>query len=272
MKETMTLFQEDTPSGSGSYRQSGSEDQLSLLLLLDGYEGPIDLLLSLAREQKIDLRQIAILPLAEQYLDYIQRARALDLEIAADYLVMAAWLAYLKSRLLLPDPDPEEENEAALMADALKFQLARLEAMQNAGKALMALPQLGKQRFSRGQTETFAETTTVSWNATLFDLLQAYGSITTAKSAATLTIEATRLFTVEDAVKRLSHLLERSPGWSVLQSFMPPGVNTQMDHRSALAAHFVASLELVRDGTVKLRQDSRFGPIWLASAKRSVGQ
>lgn len=244
------------------------QEQLSLFLVLDGYEGPIDLLLSLAREQKVDLSRIAILPLAEQYLEYIQSARDLDIEIAADYLVMAAWLAYLKSRLLLPDPEPEEQEEAIDMADALKFQLLRLEAMQNASRQIMALPRLGRERFANGQPEAFAITTNNSFKASLVDLLRAYGHIASAQDASTLTIASTRLFSVEDAVKRLSHLLKSAPGWNTLQHYMPEGLETPLDHRSALAAHFTASLELVRDGNMKLRQDTAFGPIWLANTRK----
>lgn len=244
------------------------QEQLSLFLVLDGYEGPIDLLLNLARDQKVDLSRIAILPLAEQYLDYIQSARDLDIEVAADYLVMAAWLAYLKSRLLLPDPDPEEQEEALDMADALKFQLLRLEAMQKASRQIMALPRLGRDRFANGQPEEFATTTQLTLKASLVDLLRAYGHISSARDASTLTIASTRLYSVEDAVKRLSHLLETSPGWHTLQNYLPEGLETPLDHRSALAAHFTASLELVRDGNMKLRQDSAFGPIWLANTRK----
>lgn len=245
------------------------KEQLSLFLVLDGYEGPIDLLLSLAREQKVDLAKIAILPLAEQYLDYIRSARKLDIDIAADYLVMAAWLAYLKSRLLLPDPEPEEQEEAIDMADALKFQLLRLEAMQNAARKLMALPRMGRERFANGQPEEFATTTHHSFKANLVDLLRAYGHIASAKNADTLTIASTKLFSVEDAVKRLSRLLQSSPGWTTLQQYLPEGLDTPLDHKSALAAHFTASLELVRDGDMKLRQDTAFGPIWLANTRKT---
>ena len=243
-------------------------EQLSLFVVLDGYEGPIDLLLTLAREQKVDLTRIAILPLAEQYLSYIQSARDLDIDIAADYLVMAAWLAYLKSRLLLPDPEPEEQEEALDMADALKFQLLRLEAMQNASRQLMALPKLGRERFSNGQPEEFATTVHNSFKANLVDLLRAYGHIASSKDAGTLTITSTRLFSVEDAVKRLNTLLQSSPGWMTLQQYLPEGLETPLDHRSALASHFTASLELVRDGNLKIRQDSAFGPIWLANSRK----
>ncbi|MEC8552383.1 MAG: ScpA family protein, partial [Pseudomonadota bacterium] len=152
-------------------------EQLSLFVNLDGFEGPIDLLLSLAREQKVDLSRIAILPLAEQYLTYIDTVRRLDLEVAADYLVMAAWLAYLKSRLLLPEPEPELAEEVVDMTDALKYQLLRLESMQQAAKRLMSLPRLGQQRFERGETEIFENVTEPVWTATLYDLLSCYGSI-----------------------------------------------------------------------------------------------
>jgi segregation and condensation protein A len=247
---------------------SQSQDQLSLFLVLDGYEGPIDLLLSLAREQKVDLSRIAILPLAEQYLEYIQSARDLDIEVAADFLVMAAWLAYLKSRLLLPDPDPDEQEEASDMADALKFQLQRLEAMQRASQQIMALPRLGRERFANGQPEEFATTINNSFKVDYMDLLRAYGHLASAQDASTLTIASTRLFTVEDAVKRLSHLLATAPGWDTLQAYLPEGLETPLDHRSALAAHFTASLELVRDGNMKLRQNEAFGTIWLANTQK----
>ena len=132
---------------------------------LDGFEGPIDLLLTLAREQKVDLARIAILPLAEQYLAFIENARRLDLEIAADYLVIAAWLAYLKSRLLLPEPEPEAAEEVIDMTDALRYQLVRLESMQQAAKRLISLPRLGQQRFARGETEHFESVTEPVWTA-----------------------------------------------------------------------------------------------------------
>ena len=247
----------------------GGDGQLSLFVVLDGFEGPIDLLLTLAREQKVDLGNLAILPLAEQYLEFIQTAHDLDIEIAADYLVMAAWLAYLKSRLLIPDPQSDEQEEAVDMAAALKFQLMRLEAMQNASQALMALPRLGQERFANGQPEQFSPRRRTKFSATLFDLLRAYGHIASSGEASTLTISETRLFTVEDAVKRLSALLDASPGWATLASFMPEGLSGALDHRSALASHFTASLELVRDGELKLRQDTAFGPIWLASGKKT---
>ncbi|MDA9929624.1 segregation/condensation protein A [Alphaproteobacteria bacterium] len=257
MSENQTdQFEEDV-------RRQESSEQLSLFVNLDGFEGPIDLLLALAREQKVDLARIAILPLAEQYLDFIERARRIDLEIAADFLVIAAWLAYLKSRLLLPDPEPELNEEVVDMTDALKYQLMRLESMQQASKRLMSLPRLGQQRFARGEIERFETISEPVWTATLYDLLACYGSIRSSVENRTLTISASRLFSVEEAAARLRRLVGHVPDWTLLETFLPPGLKTPLDRRSATASHFVASLELAREGVLNLRQDSRFAPIFL---------
>ena len=237
--------------------------QMALFVNLDGFEGPIDLLLSLARDQKVDLTKLAILPLAEQYLAFITSAQELDLEVAADYLVMAAWLAYLKSRLLLPEPDEEVQDEVIDMTDALRFQLMRLEAMQSASKRLMDLPLLNRNRFPRGAPETFQQTETSIWSATLFDLLQAYGAMRSQDEASTLTIAATRLYSVQEAVSRLRKLLPTRPGWLDLQQFLPAGLKQPLDRRSALASHFVASLELTKDGLVGLRQANAYAPLYI---------
>ena len=238
-------------------------EQLALFVNLDGFEGPIDLLLNLAREQKLDLKKIAILPLAEQYLQFINDARGIDLEIAADYLVMAAWLAYLKSRLLLPDPEPEQNDEINDMTDALRYQLLRLEAMQQATKRLQSLPKLGQARFVRGAPEQLAGSSESVWTASLYDLLACYGDIQSSGEAEMLTIAATRLYSVEEASKRLRHLISSMADWTVLQNFLPPDLSRPMDVRSATASHFVASLELAREGVLRLRQDSHFAPIYL---------
>ena len=243
----------------------GDAEQLALFVNLEGFEGPIDLLLALARDQKVDLTQIAILPLAEQYLNFISSARQLDLEIAADYLVMAAWLAYLKSRLLLPDPEPEQDEEIIGMADALRYQLVRLEAMQQAAKRLISLPRLGQQRFARGAVEKFSISNEAVWQASLYDLLACYGDIQSGLENETLTIAATKLFSVEEAAKRLLHLIGGMPNWTTLESFLPPNLRAPIDRRSATASHFVASLELARDGLLKLRQDTHYAPLYIKS-------
>lgn len=237
--------------------------QTTLLVNLDGYEGPIDMLLSLAREQKVDLTKLAILPLAEQYLAYISSAQNINLEVAADYLVMAAWLAYLKSRLLLPEPDAISQDEVIDMTDALKFQLMRLEAMQSASKRLMDLPLLNHNRFPRGAPEAFQMTEKSIWSASLFDLLQAYGAMRSHTEAGTLTIATSRLYSVQDALNRLRALLPSPPRWLDLQQFLPANLQQPLDKRSAMAAHFTASLDLAKEGVLSLRQAAPYAPLYI---------
>ena len=241
----------------------GNSQQLSLFVNLDGFEGPIDLLLSLARGQKVDLSKISILPLAEQYLVYVDTARDLNLEIAADYLVMAAWLAYLKSRLLLPDPEPEQADDVVDMTDALRYQLVRLEAMQSASKRLTELPLLNRHRLVRGQPEQFERKEQIVWQARLYDLLAAYGRMVSSDEAEKLTIAATRLYSVQEAAVRLQNLLPRTPGWAELSAFLPAQLSQPLDRRSAVASHFVASLELAKEGVVALRQSSAYAPLFI---------
>jgi segregation and condensation protein A len=240
-----------------------------LVVDLEGYEGPIDMLLTLAREQKVDLTKISILQLADQYLAYISAARRLRLEIAADYLVMAAWLAYLKSRLLLPEPAPEDEPSGAELAAALTHQLQRLEAMQQAGARLMARPLLGRDVFARGAPEGLPRVLKPIYEATLYDLLRAYGDQRQRKEQAVLHIEAPELFSMDDALQRLGRILGRVPDWRSLMSFLPPGLRGGIVERSAVAATFAASLELVRSGRLQLRQDNAFGPIYIRSLPES---
>src|SRR5579859_6326210 len=238
---------------------------------LDGFEGPLDLLLSLAREQKVDLARISILALVEQYLAFIhERARA-NLELAADYLVMAAWLAYLKSRLLLPEPPAEDEPSAEEMAANLAFQLQRLEAMRKAGAALMARPQLLRERFPRGEPETTRTELKPWWQVTLYELLRAYGDVLARKPVTRLEIEAPDLFSPDDAIHRLEAMLGKMPRWSTLSSFLPPGVSGLLA-RSAMAAHLVGALELVKQGRIELRQDpGLFAPVWVKAREREEG-
>ena len=249
--------------GYPEQEQERDDVQMSLFVNLDGFEGPIDLLLSLAREQKVDLSSISILPLAEQYLDYIQSARRINLEVAADYLVMAAWLAYLKSRLLLPEPEPEQQDEIIDMSDALRLQLLRLEAMQTAAKQLMSRPKLGEQRFARARTIVIETQDQIEWQASLYDLLRAYGDIRSVEEASTLTITATRLFSVQDASERLRRLIGKSPDWTVIHAFLPGNLKTPLDRRSAMASHFVASLELAKQGVLQLKQANAYAPVYL---------
>jgi segregation and condensation protein A len=241
-----------------------------LVVDLEGFEGPIDMLLSLAREQKVDLIHISILKLADQYLAYIAAARRLRLEIAADYLVMAAWLAYLKSRLLLPQPPAPDEPSGADMAAALAHQLLRLEAMQQAGVRLMARPLLGRDVFPRGAPEGLPRVSIPVWDVSLYDLLRAYGEGRSRKESSVLHIEAPELYSMDDALQRFARVLGRVPDWRSLMSFLPPVAGGGLLLRAAIAATFAASLELARAGKIQLRQDSPFGPIYLRSLPESL--
>jgi segregation and condensation protein A len=257
MAETIDLFETD--------KEAKSPPQGELVVDLDGYEGPIDVLLRLAREQKVDLTKISILQLADQYIAFISEARRLSLEIAADYLVMAAWLAYLKSRLLLPAPEPEDEPTAAELAEALAFQLQRLEAMQQAGARLMARSLLGRDVFGRGAPEGLQLVSRTMYDVTLYDLLKAYGDSRRRGEPAVLEIRATELYSMDDALTRLGKIVGKVPEWRGLMSFLPANLRGGLIERSAVAATFAASLELVRSGRLQLRQDIAFGPIYLRS-------
>lgn len=241
-----------------------------LVLELDGFAGPLDMLLALARDQKVDLARISILQLADQYLAFVAEARTVRLELAADYLVMAAWLAYLKSRLLIPEPDPEEPSGEE-MAAALAFQLQRLEAIKAVAARLWERPRLGVDVFARGAPEAVDIHRTTIFNVTLYDLLRAYGEHRCRKDAGVLHMEPLRLYSIEDAVRRLSELVGRLPDWATLSSFLPTEAGRSFARgtlmgRSALAAHFAATLELAKAGAIELRQDQPFAPIWVRKA------
>lgn len=244
----------------------------ALLLDIDGYEGPIDLLLTLARDQKVDLTRISILQLAEQFLAFVAAARRLRLELAADYLVMAAWLAYLKSRLLLPDPQPDEPS-ADMLAAALTLQLQRLEAMQAAATRLMGRPRLGRDRFARGMPEDLPLFAKHRHELSLYDLLKAYGDISGRQARQSpFTIPVTELYSIEEAVARLEAMLGRIPDWSLLSALLPGGWRGDgVKARSLLASSFVAALELAKAGKLELRQDAAFAPIQLRARVREEG-
>jgi segregation and condensation protein A len=237
-----------------------------LVLDLDGYEGPIDLLLSLAREQKVDLARISILQLADQYLAFIAAQRRLQLEIAADYLVMAAWLAYLKSRLLLPDPPEDQTGPSAVeLAEALAHRLRLLEAMQQAGTSLMALPQLDRDVFARGAPEGLDRVDQPVFELSLYDLLKAYGNSHRRQHGQVLTILPSAYQSLSDALEHLAQFIGHMPDWRELMAFLPDELRSGPLGRSALAATFAATLELARAGQVELRQDRAFGPLYLRS-------
>ncbi len=234
----------------------------ALIVDVDGYEGPLDLLLTLSRTQKVDLRQISVLALAEQYLGFIERAKELRIELAADYLVMAAWLAFLKSRLLLP-PDPAEEGPSGEeLAAHLAFQLERLQAMREAAAKLMARDQKGRDFFARGITEDVARVRRVTYTATLLDLMQGYARIRTRDDFRPFVMDRDSVFTMEEALGRMRGLIGFAGEWTDIMSYLPEG--WEMDpakKRSATASTFAASLELAKEGRIEIRQGEIFAPI-----------
>ena len=234
----------------------------SLIVDLDGFEGPLDLLLTLARTQKVDLMKISVLDLAEQNLAFVEQARALRIELAADYLVMAAWLAFLKSRLLLP-PDPEVEGPSAEdMAAHLAFQLERLGAMRQAAAQLMGRDRLGISRFGRGTPETVAKKRRTEWQAGLIDLMRAYARLKTRDEFRPYAFDRHDVFTMEQALDRLRGMIGYVGDWTELADFLPDGWGAKgARRRSATAATFAASLELARQGRIEIRQAGSFAPI-----------
>jgi segregation and condensation protein A len=259
-------FEEDPP-------REPAAGESALHLDIQGFEGPIDVLLQLARDQKVDLTRVSIQDLAEQYLAFVREARRLRLELAADYLVMAAWLAFLKSRLLLPEPETDtEEPSGAEMAAALRFQLQRLQAMQDAGRQLLRQPRLGIDVFARGEPEAPPVVTRVAYACTLYDLLRAYADQRSREQSTQLRIDPMDLESVERALARLRELLGAAPTWTTLIDFLPDGLATPLQRRSACAATFAASLELCREGQAELRQDQAFGPLFLRAADGAANE
>ncbi len=241
-----------------------SSDQL--IIDLDGFEGPLDLLLSLSRTQKLDLMKISILELAEQYLDFVEKARSLKIELAADYLVMAAWLAFLKSRLLLP-PDPDEnEPTGEELAAHLAFQLERLQAMRDVAAKLMARDQLGRDFFARGAEEKLEKIKLIKYEASLLDLIQAYARIKTKDEFRPFTMDRDDVYTLEQALERMRGLIGYSIGWIDIFTFLPDGWTSSAGRiRAATASTFAATLELAKNGDLELRQSDSFGPLQLRS-------
>lgn len=236
----------------------------ALIVDVDGFEGPLDLLLTLSRTQKLDLRRISVLQLARQYLAFVERAKALRLELAADYLVMAAWLAFLKSRLLLP-PDPSEEGPSGEeLAAHLAFQLERLQAMRDAAAKLMARDQLGRDFFARGQSEMVTRVRRVTYTATLLDLMQGYARLRTRDDFRPFVMDRESVFTMEQALERMRGLIGYTGDWTEISSYLPEGwEGDPVRRRSATAATFAASLELVKEGHLEIRQSESFAPIQL---------
>lgn len=235
----------------------------ALIIDVAGFEGPLDLLLHLARSQKVDLARISVLALAEQYLEFVESARKVRIELAADYLVMAAWLAFLKSRLLIPQQVKDEGPSGEEMAATLAFRLKRLEAMRTAAERLINRDRLGRDFFARGAPEHIPETKRSAYEASLYDLLTAYASLRQRQAITQVTIERRRVWSLADARGILNRLIGEMPDWTSLDSYLLQYLAQPQDRATAIASAFAASLEMVREGTLEIRQDGAFAPIYM---------
>ena len=250
MQNTEEKFEDDWPKGRPSFDSVFRVD-------VAGYEGPLDVLLTLARQQKVDLAQISMVALADQYLEFVASARNSRLDLAADYLVMAAWLAYLKSRLLLPRAE-EEEPSPELMAEALQFHLRRLEAMRESARQLMAGPQVGRDIYRCGNPEGLPVEVVFEWRESLWRLLKAYGDLSRRTRSQDWRPEVVEAYSVEEALRRLETLVGDLPDWKDMFSLFPDAVRSGIYYRSVISSTLVASLELARQGRVELRQAEAF--------------
>ena len=234
-----------------------------LIVNLSGYEGPLDVLLVMAKSQKVDLMQISILQLTEQYLVFIAEVRKKNLELAADYLVMAAWLAYLKSNLLLPREETGEELTAEQMAERLKFQLKKLEAIRQVSEKLMNLPVLGTNFFNRGMPEGIRLIRTPEYYLSLYDLLKSYANQRYKAAYSSMTIERPAVYAMEEALIRLQRMVGTTFEWTKLENFLPPEFSRGKNARSGVAGTLAAAMELVREGVVEVQQMSPFGQVYI---------
>jgi len=244
----------------------------ALVVTVDGFEGPLDLLLTLARNQKVDIARISILKLADQYLEFVESTKKMNLELAADYLVMAAWLAYLKSRLILPQPEGESADPTAEeMAARLRWRLQRLEAMREAAARLMAGDRLGREVFARGMPEPVNVVKLRTYKDTLFDLLTAYAGERIKKlRGKSYQLQATPVMLIEHARERLERMLGAIPDWSGLSSLIPYDWSGGLRRRSALASTLMACLEYARDGRVEMRQLAPFEEIFIRDSAKEA--
>lgn len=242
----------------------------SLVVDVAGFEGPLDLLLHLARTQKVDLARISILALVEQYLTFVETARALRLELAADYLVMAAWLAFLKSKLLIPKQPGDEGESGEELAAVLQFRLKRLEAMRDASARLVNRNRLGRDVFARGMPEMVIVEKRNAYSASLYDLLTAYAQQRQKQAINNVTIARRGVWSLKDARDILTRLVGAACDWTALESFLIAYMTSPEERRTAIASSFAATLELVRDGTMDVRQDQTFAPIYLRGRTQAI--
>ena len=244
----------------------------AFLVDLDGFEGPLDLLLELARRQKVDLSRISVLALAEQYIAFIEQARALRLELAADFLVMAAWLAFIKSRLLLPAPPSTQGPGAEELADALASKLRRLEQIRKAAERLMQAPQFGRDIFGRGSPEAIAVSVETTYEANIYDLLAAYARQRQKQALSRVTFKARVVWSLAEAREALRRLMGIAGEWTDLDSWLISYCADDKQRRTARASTFSASLELVREGKIELRQSEAFAPIFVRNCALAAGR
>jgi segregation and condensation protein A len=235
----------------------------ALVVDVEGFEGPLDLLLALARQQKVDLAKISILALADQYLKFIEEARKLRLELAADYLVMAAWLAYLKSRLLLPDTHAPEGQSAEDMATALALRLKRLEAIRDVAEKLFGRPQLDRDVFARGQPEPIAHIKRPQWTATLYDLLSAYAQQRQRSALSHVRLAKRTVWSLAEARETLERLIGQAPDWTRLDEYLISFVVEPSLAPTVFASSFASTLELVREGLMEVHQQGAFAPLYV---------
>ncbi|MBB4953321.1 segregation and condensation protein A [Agrobacterium vitis] len=240
-----------------------ASDDEALVIDVAGFEGPLDLLLFLARNQKVDLSRISVLALAEQYLQFVEKARSIRLELAADYLVMAAWLAYLKSRLLIPQQTKDDEPSGEEMAAALAFRLKRLEAMRDAAGRLVNRNRLGRDVFMRGAPEHVPDRTHSSYEASLYDLLSAYANLRQRQAFTQVTIERRKVWSLVDARTMLNRMIGEISDWTALNHYLLQYLTDPTERVTAMASAFAASLELVREGKLEIRQEGAFQPIYM---------
>jgi segregation and condensation protein A len=245
-------------------------DEPALMVDVEGFEGPLDLLLTLARQQKVDLTKISILALADQYLTFIEAARKLRLELAADYLVMAAWLAYLKSRLLLPETAPADGQSAEDMALALAQRLRRLEAFRNLAQQMMERPQLNRDVFGRGAPERIAELKQPEWSATLYDLLTAYTAQRQQTTLGRVRFAKRNVWSLADARAALERLVGQTADWTRLDEYLIAYVVEPAQAATVFASSFATALELVREGVAEIHQREAFAPLYMR--KRTGGE
>lgn len=250
--------------------RAAEQDEPALVIDVSGFEGPLDLLLHLARNQKVDLARISVLALAEQYLAFIEQARSVRLELAADYLVMAAWLAYLKSRLLIPHAPRDEGPSGEELAATLAFRLRRLEAMRDAASRLVNRDRLGRDFFARGAPELIPVERNSAYEASLYDLLSAYASLRQRQSITNVTIARRRVWSLAEARLMLARLIGDLQEWTALDRFLLRYMSDPEERSSAIASSFAAALELAREGRIEIRQDGAFAEIYMRTGPKPL--